>query len=306
MVFKSFLAAFAAIVGLSAAIPWVFQDKKNKLTHAAVRSFVASDLSGANFSVMTQFHQGTTTSMAPECPKHMLITEGEELVTVDKVLSIPYDRLKIWGTRDDLDESEPTETCKVKGHKFLELAESRKLQESGELNELTQSFDITKVFEKQEDEEDTDEVFRLHRSVLAAMGNNKYYYTGKMDYSFKEDGSSAQEDTVGIECGGKAFKKEGVRAMENPMVDGATRPFFTRGELFLFIDEPKDTDILVKVEAGVTQHVTLAGNVRHMVVTTVDSTCIYKVEADIESGRVSADPGFVEPTVCPSDCTCKC
>lgn len=306
MTSKALFVIFSITFGLASAIPRDLQAKQSELPNTAVRSFVSSDLNGAKFSVMSQYHQGTTTSMAPECPKHMLITDGPELVTSDRVLSIPYDRLKIWGTRDEIDDSEPSEVCLVQGHKFLELAESQKLQESGELAELTKSFDITKVFEKQEDEPDTDEVYRLHRSVLSAMGNNRYYYTGKMDYSFKKDGKNTQKDTVGIACGGKKFKKEGARAIENPKVDGEVRPFFTRGELFLFIDESKDIDILVKTEADVTEPVTLAGNVRHMVVTTIDSTCIYKVEADVESGRKAADPGFVEPKICPASCSCKC
>jgi hypothetical protein len=252
------------------------------------RSFVASDLNGVTFKVMTQYLQGTSTGMAPECPQNIMITRGKPFVSIDGVLSIPYDRMKMWGTRDDA-AKEPAETCTASSHGSLELAESKKLLGGEELDDLRESFDITKVFDDVTPEDVAagavvDEVKRLHQSVWVAL-KNKQYYTGKMDYSFKND-RQPQETPKGILCGERAM--------------------FARGELFLFIDEAKDVEIVVKTGARTTERITLGGNQRYAVVTTADSSCVYQVEDDKHSGRSSEDTKINVPQVCPSSCTCKC
>lgn len=288
----------AATTFSASAVPAVIQDltSRTELQNVA-RSFVGSDLDGVLFTVMSQYRQGTTTGMAPECPQSMKIMEGDDLVTSAGILKIPYDRMKLWGTANDAG-SEPNTTCKVTGHKYIELAESQLLRGGEELDELRESFDISDVFDDVTDEEVaagaiTDEVKRLHESVWTAL-KNKQYFTGKMDYAFGDE--SPQKELEGITC--NALK------------------WFRRGELFLLVDESKDVEIFVKTTAKTTEGVKLVRNRRYAVVTTADSTCIYQVNVDKTADRNSdldndgkneiAEVVVKPPTVCAADCTCQC
>jgi hypothetical protein len=281
-----------------AAIPSVLQHKtKIAQLEQVSRSFVATDLNGVTFKIMSQYRQGTTTGMAPECPQNMRIVEGEALITNDGVLSLNYDRLKLWGTRDS-DPPEPVHTCNVTGLGHIELAESQLLRGGDDLDELRDSFDISNVFDNVTPEDiaagaQTDEIHRLHQSVWLAL-QGKQYYTGKVDYKFGD--KEPQKELLGIICTDKKW--------------------FSRGELFLFIDEAKDVQIFVKTAAKTTEGINLIGNRRYAVVTTADSTCIYRVDADKDAGHNSdhTQDGSSEisenvvkpPTICAAGCTCQC
>lgn len=263
------------------------------------RSMVGSDFNGAEYKIMTQYRQGTTTGMAPECPKHMKFVPGDLLSSVDGILKIPYDRMKLWGSNDE-EGTEPKATCKTSGRGYIELAESQLLRGGRTLDKLRASFDISSIFDDVTDEDIaagavTDEVHRLHQSAWLAL-NNTQYFTGKMDYVFGDP--SPQKDMAGISC-------------------DREESWFTRGELLLFVDDRNDVEINVKTSAKTTEGIVLKGNRRYAVVTTADSTCIYHVVADITAERDSdldkdgnneiAEQTVVKPpVVCKAGCTCSC
>lgn len=294
------MVCVAAWIAAVSAIPPVLREHiKHDDLKPISRSMVGSDFNGAVYKVMTQYRQGTTTGMAPECPKSMKFVEGDVLLSVDGILKIPYDQMKLWGSSED-EGTEPNSTCKATGHGHIELSESQLLRGGENLDELRESFDISSVFDDVTDEDVaagavTDEVQRLHQSVWTAL-KGKQYFTGKMDYAFGDE--SPQKEMLGIKC----------ERAEN---------WFTRGELLLFVDEQKDVEIRVKTSAKSTEGIVLKGNRRYAVVTTADSTCIYHVVDDIKAERNSdldkdgnnevADQTIVKPPVmCKAGCTCSC
>lgn len=294
MVASKLTLYFAGAVAVASAIP-TFLEKDNaddfEMKDAAVKSFVAGDLNGVTFTVMTQYRQGDSNGVYPdECPQMWAITEGAEFVPNAGVVSIPYSRMKFWGNSSGVGV-EPADACLDDGHGRLELAESSLLQGGQELDELRESFvDISQIFDKTDEEIASgtvvDEVRRLHQSVWLSL-KGKQYFTGKVDYEFRTD--DKQKELLGIKCHGQTF--------------------FKRGELMLFIDEPQTIRIQVKTAVERTSQVTLLGNRRYAIVTTPDSTCLYRVDADKDPSRdsnVDKNGSLELPRVCQAGCVCQC
>lgn len=287
----------AGAIAVVSAIPGGLFDKhrsagKLDLKKTSVKSFVDEDFNGGViFTLMSQYRQGDNKGKYPdECPQMWAITDGPNFVANSGVVTLPYDRLKIWGNSSGLGE-EPKETCLIDGHGRIELAESSLLQGGGELDDLRDSLvDISQVYEKTDEEiaagTVVDEVRRLHHSVWVAL-RGKEYFTGKVDYDFRA--ADKQKKLRGIDCNGTTY--------------------FRRGELMLFIDEPETIKIQVKTAAERTSKVTLIGNRRYSVVTTPDSTCLYRVDADknrFRDSMLNSDGTLELPSVCKAGCTCKC
>lgn len=281
--------------GIATAIPSASVDKTISnggvdMKEASVKSFVDSDFNGGViFTLMSQYRQGDRNGIYPdECPQMWAITDGPDFVPNSGVVSLPYDRLKFWGNSSGVGE-EPEETCTVGGHGRIELANSALLSGGTELKDLRDSLvDISQIFNDSDGEVGAvvDEVRRLHHSVWVAL-RGKEYFTGKVDYDFRAE--DKQKALRGIDCNGTKI--------------------FRRGELLLFIDEPNTIKIQVKTSVERTSKVTLVGNRRYSIVTTPDSTCLYRVEADKNPARdseISSDGTLEIPSICKAGCTCTC